>query len=265
MPPTSRDAVFANEFVLPAAFATRVDADHPIVAERAMFLAPGGVPVGGGHGVAGVTAPSRSWYFAEGQTAPYLGRPFDSWLLLQNPNDAPVRVTFRLYEPNGNVREFIVPMEPTSRNSVYLNQIIDGSFGIGVEATAPIVAERARYFGADPYRGADATVGAPALASTWNLAEGSTQQPFSEVIAILNPLGRSTAVHVDFQLPSGAVVARDFTVGPTSKLSLDVGQIVPNSPVSARVTADSPVAVERTMFFVKNGRLGSTNTIGIAQ
>ena len=48
MPATSRDAVFANEFVLPAAFATRVDSDQPIVAERAMFLAPGGVATGAG-------------------------------------------------------------------------------------------------------------------------------------------------------------------------------------------------------------------------
>ena len=133
-------------------------------------------------------------------------------------------------------------MDPTSRHSVYLNQIIAGSFGIGVEATAPIVAERARFYGSDPYRGADATVGSPTLATTWNLPEGSTQPPFSEVIAVLNPQAQPTSVHVDFQLPNGAVVGRDFTVGPTSKLSIDAGQIVPNTPVSPGSPADAPVA-----------------------
>lgn len=68
---------------------------------------------------------------------------------------------------------------------------------------------------------------------------------------------------VEFYRTDGSTIAREYTIGPTRKLSLDVGSIVPNSPVSARVTTSVPSVVERTMFFVKGGNLGSTNTMGI--
>ncbi|HEY5473306.1 MAG TPA: hypothetical protein VIK32_08965, partial [Candidatus Limnocylindrales bacterium] len=173
MPPTSRDSVFVNQYLPNTAFSTQVTASQKIIVERAMYLAPNNNPTGGGHGVAGVTAASPSWYFAEGLTVPFMGRSFDTWLLLQNPGQSAVTATIQLMSTTGQVQTISQQIGPTSRASLYLNQFIQGSFGITVQATGPIIAERARYYGSDPYKGADATVGSPVLATTWNLAEGS--------------------------------------------------------------------------------------------
>ncbi|MBI2939481.1 MAG: hypothetical protein HYY04_03505 [Chloroflexi bacterium] len=260
LPPNSRTSIFVNQVLPNEAFSSRIDSDLPIIAERAMFRFPGNAATG----VSGVNGPSPAWFFAEGNTT-QSPTAFDSWLLLQNPNPVSVVATITLFQENGNTVTLAPVLPPTSRQSVFLNQVLlNASFGIRVEATAPIIAERSMFFGVEP-RGAHATQGASELKSEWNLAEGSTQAPFTEVIAILNPHAAVMNVHVDFELPGGQVIGRDFTIGPTRKLSITVDQIIPDSPVSARVTTSLPSAVERTLFLNKLGSLGGTNTIGIAR
>ncbi|MBU1672700.1 MAG: hypothetical protein KKF41_11280 [Actinobacteria bacterium] len=60
--------------------------DRPVIAERAMYFAYAG-RIEGGDVVTGATAPSFDWRFAEG----YSGGGFDTWVLLMNPNDRPLR------------------------------------------------------------------------------------------------------------------------------------------------------------------------------
>src|SRR6185437_7906390 len=107
---------------------------------------------------------------------------------------------------------FTQRLAPTSRQSVFLNQVLpNATFGIRVDAADPIIAERSIFFGTEP-RGALATPGATDPATTWFLAEGSTQPPFTEEIYILNPGTATMSAHIDFDLPGGRVVGRDFTV-----------------------------------------------------
>src|SRR6185437_7832281 len=108
---------------------------------------------------AGVNGPSRTWFIPEGNTtrSPI---PFDTFLLLQNPNASPTTATVTLFQPQGAL----------------------------------------------------ATPGATDPATTWFLAEGSTQPPFTEEIYILNPGTATMSAHIDFDLPGGRVVGRDFTV-----------------------------------------------------
>ena len=72
------------------------------------------------------------------------------------------------------------------------------------------------------------------------------------------------AAHLDFQLPDGRVVGRDVTIGPEQTARIDVNAIVPNRPVSTKVTTSVPAVVERLMFFAKGGALGGTDAIGIS-
>ena len=265
LPPTSRTSVFVNLVLPNAAFSTRVDSDQPIVVERAMYRFPGNAATAD----AGVNAPSTTWFFpnaltSNGTTGAF-PTPFDAWLLLQNPNAATVTATVKLDQTNGTIATFTQTLAPNSRQSVFLNQVqLNASFGIEVDASAPITAERSLFFGTEP-RGAMAEFGAPAPATSWFLAEGSTQPPFTEQIFILNPNPTTMSVHVDFDLPGGQVVGRDFTIAPTRPLMLDVNQIVPNTPVSAHVTTSLPSVVERQMFFTKFGSLGGTDAIGITR
>ena len=70
----------------------RVTNGVPISTERAMYVSTPEQPFAAGTDVAGIAAPSTTWFFAEGATGPF----FDFFLLLANPNptDAQVSVTY---------------------------------------------------------------------------------------------------------------------------------------------------------------------------
>ena len=78
------------------AFGILVEADQPVVAERAMYFGAGRTWAGG-HESAGVTAPATEWFLAEGATGDY----FDTYVLVGNPNDDPVDVAFTFLLPDG--------------------------------------------------------------------------------------------------------------------------------------------------------------------
>ena len=50
-----------------------------------------------GHESAGATAPSTSWFLAEGATGPF----FETFVLIANPNDAPTDVTITFLPDTG--------------------------------------------------------------------------------------------------------------------------------------------------------------------
>ncbi|TAK36879.1 MAG: hypothetical protein EPO21_01105 [Chloroflexota bacterium] len=262
LPANSRTSVFVNEILPDAAFSSWVESDMPIIVERAMYRFPDNAATAD----AGVQTAARRWFFAEGATtiSPF-GRnlPTDTWLLLQNPSMAPASVTITLYDTAGNTQSFRQTVAPLSRLNVYLNQLTEfSSFGLRVEASAPVIAERSMFFGAEP-RGATTAFGAPGLATEWNFAEGSTAPPFAELISVLNPSGGEMGVTMEFFLEDGQIITRQFTVGPSRKFSVDVSTIVPNSANSARVTTTAPSVVERAMYVLKGRNTGGHTAVGI--
>jgi spore germination protein YaaH len=264
LPPNSRTSIYVNQLLPNAAFSTRIESDQPLIAERAMYRFPGNASTA----VTGVAAPARGWFFGAGlPTTP--NAPADGWLLLQNPGSNPVTATVTLFGTDGQTATFQRPLPPSSRQSVFLNQIFSSrSFGIEVEADGDIIAERSVFIGAAPNsgnepQGAYATQGVPRLATTWALAEGSTAQPFGEQLSVLNPHGSPMQVHLELMLENGQVVVRDTTVDPRRALDLDVGSLVPSASFSATVTTSLPSAVERTMFWLKNGKMGAHDTMGV--
>ena len=110
----------------------------------------------------------------------------------------------------------------------------------------------------------DATValGAPGPARTWYLAEGYTNGSFSEQLAVMNPATTFATVDVRF-LPFNNRPAREvrFVMQPRSNITIDAGLYMPGQSISAIVTADTGVVVERTMRFGAGGR-GAHDTIG---
>jgi photosystem II stability/assembly factor-like uncharacterized protein len=258
LPPTSRTSIFVNQVLPNEEFGIRVDSDQPVIAERSTFRFPGNAATS----TAGATAASRSWFFAEGNSIQQ-PLPWDTFLLLSNPQQTSTTVTIVLFNTAGQQTSLQIAMPPNSRRTIFLNDIFPNtSFGFRVDSSEPIVAERSQFFGPEP-RGATASQGATSLATEWNLAEGSTQPPFSTNIAILNPNSAAMNARIDFQLENGQVVTRDFLVNPTSKLSVDVGSFLPNNAFSAKVTTSLPSVVERTMFLNKLGSIGVTNAVGV--
>ncbi len=125
-----------------------VTGERPLVAERPVYHRYQGWCEGGDVG-AGVTAPSRHWYFAEG----YTGEGFEEWLCLQNPGEQAVEAEIGMHHESGEVLYEKVRLDPHSRTTVFINSMTPYQEGlaVSVHAGGDIVVERPLYF---RYRGA---------------------------------------------------------------------------------------------------------------
>jgi len=264
LPPHSRVSLFVNQMLPDSAFSTKIESERPIIAERAMYRFPGNAATA----VTGVATPSRNWYFAGGMPAS-ANLPFDTWLLIQNPGPTPVTASITFFASDGQQATFQQYLPPTSRQSLFLNQLVQArSYGMKIEATGEIVAERSLYLGATPAsgnqsQGAHATQGAPEMGRVWALPEGSTSSPFTERISVLNPHGSPMSVRFEFMLENGQTQLQNATIQPGRNTDLDVESVVRSAGISTRVITSLPSVVERTMFWTKEGKVGTHNTVGI--
>src|SRR5581483_463243 len=227
VPPVSRRSVYVNQLFQAAGFSTEITSDLPIVAERSMYFDNGQ----GGHGTLAASQARHVWYLAEGQTR----GGDDSWLLVQNPNDSAVnlKVTFYLEEGDPIVQRYTVG--PRARFSLYANSVLPSTtFGAKIEADDVVVVERAVYLAGG--RGGFDSMGVSSASREWFVPEGSTQHPFHEQLALLNPNSRSTDVTVVFTYGDGSPdESHEIRVGGNSRATLDVSQVVGDSEVSAHV------------------------------
>lgn len=105
---------------------------------------------------------------------------------------------------------------------------------------------------------------------TWYLAEGATGL-FEEIILLGNPNAAPANVTITYLLPAGqAGPVKHLVVGATSRATVRVNDDVPASAVSAIVTADQDIVVERSMYWggadhngLERRRLGGHNSAGV--
>lgn len=211
---------------------------------------------GGGHGSFGASQLARSWYMAEGQSSD----GFDTWLLALNPGTAPanLQVTYMMEDGSTVARNYVV--QPGSRLSIYANQDTPpGRFGTRVDSDQPVAVERSSYFASG--LGGTNVGASPLLAQQWFLPEGSTRAPFREVIAVANPSDHVANIEVTFMKVDGTTDTRYFAMDPTTCLTLNVNDLLPDTEASTRVVSDTPIVVERSMYFA--GGLGGTGSLGV--
>jgi hypothetical protein len=255
MPPMSRRAIRANSLVAPTGFATGVESDQPIVAERATYFDSGR----SGTSSPGLSQTSPTWLLGEGVTR----AGFDTWLLVENPGGAFANTRITLMTDTGATIAQPLLVSPHSRASLYVNLVLANStFGIRVDSDQPIAAERTVYT-------AGGTVGmtAPGVtggATEWLLPAGSTLGSAVEQLTVLNPQAQPAHVEVDFIRGDGQPSpSQTFQVGATTAQTLDVNAFAPDADVSLRVLADQPVVVERSSFFIQGGGQGATDSPGM--
>ncbi len=249
---------------LNAAFATRIQSDRPVLAERAMYFDY--ACRDGGHDTIGATAPSREWYFAEG----YTGCGFDTWILLQNPGAEAARARLEFMREDGAVITWPVEMAARSRRSVHVNEIpgLEGcSVSTRVSSDRPLAAERAMYFDYGGRLDGHNTIGATAPSREWYFAEGYTGCGFDTWILLQNPGAEAARARLEFMREDGAVVPLDVDVPPRSRRTVKVNDVpgVSGCSVSTRVSSDRPLAAERAMYFDYRGRGGGHDSIGAQQ
>jgi hypothetical protein len=197
------------------------------------------------------------WYFVNGDTTN--GRTTTLSILNPNSANATVKMTF-LYQaaPEQHTTQ-IVPAHALAR--------IDLGLVAGSGRVISTILESDQRISAESsitYPGGDSatSVGATGPATRWYLAEGYTSHGFSETIHIMNPNSTFATVDVQF-LPFNGNPVREtrFVMLPGSNIQFDAGLFVPDLSVSAIVSADKPIVVERSMHFGFNGR-GAHDNIG---
>ena len=242
-----------------------------IIAERSMYFDYYGRD--GGHNAPGVPSPSNTWYLAEG----YTGGHFDTYNLIQNPNDraAVVEATYML--ENGATIKKTYNVKPKSRYTVHVDAI-SGLENAGFSTTmvstngVGIIAEHALYF---DYNGAglddgSSSVGVTAPSDKWYFAEGYTGGRFDTYVLIENPESRAAEVKVTFNTPAGGAVDKTYTLKPHSRYTIHVDEVpgLGDTEVATTVQSTNGVGVvaERAMYFVYTdgycSRDGGHDTVG---
>lgn len=240
---------------------TRVTSDRPVVAERSMYW---GNQVGG-HNSIGVTAPSGVWYLAEGAT---LGG-FETWVLVQNPNPVPARVTLTYMTDRGKVEGPTFSLDPFSRETRNVADTVQ-TFKVSTEVTSdqPVIAERSMYwpgYARNDYHqrvGGHDSIGVTAAAEEWYLAEGATLGSFETWVVIQNPGSVPANINFTYMTSHGQVAGPSFELMANGRESIFVGDTLQTYEVSTRINSDIPVIAERAMYW--NNRVGGHDSIGVA-
>src|SRR5207237_10113361 len=98
----------------------------------------------GAASTAGAPGPLSSWSFAEGTTRP----GFESYLTVANPGDGSVNGTVTFLLAGGSPVTAPVTVAGRARSTVAIHQVVPAGkdFGIRLDMSGPVVAERASYF-----------------------------------------------------------------------------------------------------------------------
>ncbi len=194
-----------------------------------------------------------SWYLAEGCTE----GEFETWVLVQNPNNDPVPVTLTYMTNQGVAASESHTMAPNSRKSWLVNSKVkawDVSTMVTSTSGAWIIAERAVYGkrGGVFVWGHD-SIGVTTPAKTWYLAEGCTEGEFETWVLVQNPNDKPVKVTLTFMTNKGVAGTKELDLGARSRRSWRVNDSVVAWDVSTMVTAPEPVIAERAVYGKRGG------------
>lgn len=236
-----------------------------VIVERTMLWGDGWY---GGHTGKGIQSPQTTWYLAEGATG-----DFDTYVLFANSNLTPASVTVEFLLQSATpeppiVKTYTVPAQ--SRMTVFTNLVCETpapgggcagrsldlrSFSTVVRSNVPISVERAMYMSRHG-RWFDVGHGAAGIATPsrhWFVAEGATGPLFDTYLLLGNPGEVPTQVDVRFLTPN-EVITTSRTIQPKSRDTIWVngedgqGRLL-STDVSASISADQPIIVERAMYW----------------
>jgi hypothetical protein len=262
----------------------RIDADQPIIVERAMYLNREGRLFGAGHESAGVTAPATSWFLAEGATGDF----FDQFVLVANPGETDASIQARYLLTNATVytKNYVVPAR--SRFNIWVDQEeIPAGSGQYPLATAevsttitstnavPVIVERAMWWpgNSTTWHEAHNSPGATATGTRWALAEGEVggDARTETFILIANTSATPGTARVTLVLENGTSVVREFAVTANSRFNVAVSAEFPEAAgqrfaalVESVGATPAQLVVERAMYSDAAGTWWAAGTNALA-
>jgi hypothetical protein len=191
-------------------------------------------------------------YFAEGAANSFFTTRFGVF----NPNPAAATVYLEFLGSNGQNSSMPLQLAANGWTSVTLNDVTiqqpDSDFSTVIESDQPVVVDRTMSWDKSGY-GSHAETSIEAPATTWFMAEGSTGGSFDLFYLLQNPGDTDAAVTVTYLLPAPAApVVKQYTVQPKARKTIHLDEEDPAvqfTDVSAKVTSDKPILVERAMYF----------------
>jgi hypothetical protein len=202
----------------------------PIIAERSMYFSSV-LPFWGGTGSAGVTAPAKEWFLAEGATGSF----FTMFVLIANPTDQPANVKVTYMLDNGAPIVKTYPVGANSRFGVNVGleheRLANAAVASRYESDVPIIVERTMWWPGDPSQWTEGhnSFGVTSTGTKWALAEGEAAGPLNTATFILIANTSSFA--------GEAKVTLLFEDAP------EISQTIPLAPNSRQtVTIDGPFA-----------------------
>ncbi|MBU1942757.1 MAG: C39 family peptidase [Actinobacteria bacterium] len=255
--PASSRMTFNVADVVPETWevSTMVESDYGVIAERAMY----GNGRRWGHDSIGVDTPAPTWYLAEGCT----NGGFETWILVQNPNNQPAEVHLTYMTPSGSIKGPDVQLPANSRKTFFVSDSVPAEWSVSAQVTSNrnIIAERAMYGPARAW--AHDSVGVPAAAMNWYLAEGCTNGGFETWVLVQNPNDEAANVTLTYMTTDGQVPGPSVSIPANSRETFNVADVVPNTwEVSTRVSANKNVIAERSMY--GNGRQWGHDSVGVS-
>jgi hypothetical protein len=152
----SRYTIRVYDYLGSSDHSTRLEADRPVVVERAMYWQVAGRQRAGGHCEAGSPVLARTWFLAEGSTA----WGFEEYILIANPREELAEVELVFQRSDGTERHYSLKVPERSRRTVLANRVdAERDASVLVSSSVPVAVERAMYWSEKE----GGTVGAGAL------------------------------------------------------------------------------------------------------
>lgn len=215
----------------------------------------GRLPLQGSSCSNGVTAPSKTWYFAEG----YCDPEFLEFIMFFNPGTEPTTAV-TTYRPEGRApvtESYFIP--GGSRQTIAVNNVSglaqSVGHGIEIESAEPIVCQQSEYFNWAGRRGGTTTMGSSSPSRTWYFAEGYNGGLFNSFLLLFNPNNKEAVCHVTYFVQGGQPVFHDFTMPPDSRSTTLVNAVpgLNGQAFSVKVEASNPVVAQRNIYFDWSG------------
>ena len=194
-----------------------------------------------------VTNPT--WYLAEGST----DWGFDTYVTVENPNSTEVTAEVTYMTPAGSVRRPDISLHPMSQTTIDPRNDIgatDVSTMVRCKENREIAVDRRMLWtgpGAPSQEG-HSSIGVPAPAKTWYLAEGSSNWGFECWLLIQNPNDTDATATVTYMIEGKGTASAVKTIPANSRRSYNMADDIGGGDASIKVEADVPVIPERSMY-----------------
>ncbi|MBI1291937.1 hypothetical protein GC173_11945 [bacterium] len=287
IPAYRRQTVLVDDFIANdgVSISAREVNGKSFVAERAIYSLDASGNWVGAHSSVGATTPSNTWYFPEGSTVEVAGpgTNFETYLLVANPNDQALPLTFTFFLQDGTsfTKTFVAPAKrrlTVAPGPGLDSRLANTSFFTRISSpNLTFYAERAMWW-RNPQSGfggfveGNNSLGIPELSTNWYFAEGNNLPGTDEFVLLANPGNTDAVVTLDYLLQGTAAITKSVTVPANSRQTVNVGfdavTGLGDQTTKIRhglaVTSTAPIAAERSMYFTSNGVtwLSGHNTVG---